>query len=301
MPSPGTPEYAPRTDAGLPSAVEAAERARLTRAGIALAVVLLSLKAYAAWRSRSLAVLSDTLNSFLDIFSYTALDWSVRQSARAPDRDHPFGHGRAEPMAGFFISIVAILLGATILRDAVSGLLFAHEDPIWNLPTVWILLSSMAAKAAIAVLYRARGRATRSPALIASFEDSRNDVLASGIALLGFALGGRADDGAGLLIGAFILHSGVRLGMENGGHLMGKAPAQEVIDGFRATAAAVPGVLGVHDIWAHFVGVRLHVEIHVEVPAEMPIREAHDVAKAVGRAVERSPDVSRVFVHADPV
>jgi zinc transporter family protein len=82
---------------------------------------------------------------------------------------------------------------------------------------------------------------------------------------------------------------------------MGKSPAGELLDRIRGAALATPGVRGVHDLRAHYVGHRVHVALHIEVDQELPTRRSHDVGGAVRHAVEALPAVDRAFVHVDPV
>lgn len=275
-------------------------KARLTAYGIALSVVLVALKGMAGWMSGSTAVISDALNSALDVFAYTALFLSVRLQNEPADLTHHYGHHRAEPLAGFLVAILAAVLGGIVLRDAFLRLI--APEPIYaSTITVGIVVFAIASKIVMGFLYRRTGRRTDSPALQAAAVDSRNDALASSVALIGLVVGGVWDSIAGLAIGAWIVISGGRIGLENIGFLMGKAPAEKFLSKLGGIAREVPGVLGTNNIRAHYVGNFLHVEIHIEVDEHLPIRQAHDVAKAVGRRLEQVEDVHVVFVHTDPV
>src|SRR5690606_35803600 len=98
---------------------------------------------------------------------------------KCPDENHPFGHRRAEPLAGLFFAVIASVLGASILRDAVLGF-FADPQPAREAPAAVLLIAvALAAKAVMAAWYYSAWGATRSPALRASFVDSRNDALSS--------------------------------------------------------------------------------------------------------------------------
>lgn len=272
----------------------------LAVAGVALSALLFAAKLWAGLTSGSVAVLSDALNSFLDVISYTIVYVGIRVHALDPDENHPFGHRRAEPLAGLVIAILAVILAVTIGRDALLHLR-APQDPEYSVWTFAILIGAGLAKALIAAFYRRAWRRTGSPALRASFVDSRNDVLATALALTGFILGGALDAAAGLAIGAWILFSGGRLGTENLRYLMGHAPTEEMLASIRRAATVVPGVQGLNDVRAHYVGDRIHVEIHIEVDGSMASREAHDIGVAVKQSIERLHLVDKAFVHIDPV
>lgn len=272
---------------------------RLTIAAVVLSVILFGFKLWAGAVSGSIAVISDALNSFLDIASYSIIALSARVQDQRPDRDHPFGHRRAEPLAGFLIAVFASLLGATIVKDAVTDLLQTSPGTRALGPTV-VLLVSIAAKVVLVSAYRREWRRTGSPALKASMVDSRNDILASALALMGFWIGGWWDNVAALLIGGWIFYAGLRIGLENTGYLMGRAPDAAVVESMRAAAAEVPGVTSCHTVRAHYVGDQVQVEVHVEVPADLSLRQAHDLGVAVQARLETMPEVLHAFVHIDP-
>ncbi|HOT37588.1 MAG TPA: cation diffusion facilitator family transporter [Candidatus Latescibacteria bacterium] len=281
---------------------QARSKSVLTGIGIGLSVLLVCLKGFAGWRSGSTAVISDAFNSVLDIISYSALYLSVRLQAKPADLTHHYGHHRAEPLAGFVIAVFAAILGGMVLRDSVLRLL--RPDPVrMSALSAIIVLFAIVSKVIIAIAYR-RGAKGGSPAMDAAAIDSRNDAMASSVALIGL-IGGAVwpylDGAAGLAIGAWILGSGVRVGLENIGFLLGKAPSKAVLEELRAVAETVPGLIGTNNIRAHYVGNSMHVEVHIEVDANLSIREAHDLAKTVGQRLERLDDVYAAFVHTDPV
>lgn len=276
------------------------QKLRMGAAGVGVSLVLFGLKTWAAVRTASAAVLSDALNAFLDVLTYSVAYVSIRVHDRQPDEDHPFGHRRAEPLAGMLFAVFASALGATVVRDAVGSVFQPAElrqDPL----SAGLLVLGIALKSAMAAWYRRGARSTGSPILRASFVDSRNDVLASVVALAGFGLGGYWDAAAALAIGCWIVGSGVRVGLENAGYLMGKAPSKDVQAAILAAAEAVPGVRGLHDLRAHYVGDRVHVELHVELDKNLSLAEAHAIGDRVRRTLEEMELVQEAFIHIDPV
>ncbi|MBE3583191.1 MAG: cation transporter [Limnochordaceae bacterium] len=272
---------------------------RLTLAGIVVAVVLLALKAWAAFRSGSISILSDALNSFLDVFSYSAIHVAVRMQNAAPDVDHPFGHRRAEPLAGLVIAILASVLGFNILNDSVTSLLSPHEVSM-STAALAVMVVAIGTKIVMAALYWRAAR-SGSPALEASFVDTRNDIFASSVALSGFLVGGHWDSAAAMVVGIWIIYSGVRVGLENIHYLMGRAPAPAIQESIRQAAASVPGVIKVNFLRAHYVGDRVDAELHINVDQALSLRQAHDISEAVRQQVEALPDLQYAFVHLDPV
>ena len=183
----------------------------------------------------------------------------------------------------------ALLSLAALISTFTFFVMFSHP-----------LAVNIAVKSGLALLYWRSYRVTQSPALQASFTDSRNDILASAGALIGLHFGGRADSLAGLAIGVFIAVQGWLLGMANLRYVMGGAPSPETLADIARTARQVEGVVGVHDVRAHYVGDVLHVELHIEVPRHLSVEQAHAIAVAVSQALERSRHIDRAFVHVDP-
>ncbi|RMF85185.1 MAG: cation transporter [Nitrospinota bacterium] len=278
------------------------QKHHLTTSGLLSSVILCALKLWAGILSGSIAVISDALNSLLDVFSYTALHLSVIVQERAPDADHHFGHRRAEPLAGFLIAILAAILGSMIIKDAFLSL-FTVQKAVhqgeWQ--ALFVLTVSILVKGILAFLYRQNWKQTQSPAVLASFVDSRNDALTSLVAFIGVVFGNLWDSVAGLCIGLWILYSGGKVGLENLGYLMGKAPPAEILALIRKEALAVPGVTGVNDLRAHFVGDLLHIEIHIEIDERRTLKEAHDIGVTVRQRLEALPHVDKAFIHIDPI
>ncbi len=273
---------------------------QLTKLGVSLSVFLFGVKLYAGIRARSTAVISDALNSLLDIFSYSAIHLSVKLQDKAPDADHPFGHRRAEPLAGFIIAIFAAILGAAIFKEAAFGLFDAHQASR-DYFAMLVMGISIFMKIGIAIAYHIAWSKSQSLALRASFVDSCNDALSSLVALIGLILGGLWDDIAGLLIGVWVLFSGVRVGLEAIGYLMGKVPDDAMMERIRQATMAIPGVTGFNDLRAHFVGDRIHVEVHIEVDDSLSLRAAHEVSMATRYRLQAFPEIDRAFIHIDPV
>ncbi|MCZ6681292.1 MAG: cation diffusion facilitator family transporter [Candidatus Poribacteria bacterium] len=276
------------------------QKEQLTRLGVVLSILLFGGKLHAGLRADSTAVLSDALNSLLDVFSYTAIHISVMLQEKAPDANHPFGHRRAEPLAGFIIAIFAAILGATIIKEAGFGFFEAHHanrDPL----ALIVMSISIVMKVGMGFAYHIAWSKSQSMALRASFVDSCNDALASLVALVGLILGRFWDDIAGLLIGGWILFSGIRVGLEAIGYLMGKVPTEEMMEKIREATMEIPGVSAFNDLRAHFVGDRIHVEIHIEVDDTLSLRKAHDVSMAVRYRLQDLREINRAFIHIDPV
>lgn len=285
--------------------------------GVLLNVLLFGGKLYAGIRAESTAVTSDALNSLLDVFSYTAIYVSVKLQEKAPDANHPFGHRRAKPLAGFIIAVFTTILGATLIKEA--GFSFLKErSGYMGFPAVQpnsvgtgyanpdscaltVMGFSIITKFGIGSSYHIAWLRLHSLVLRASFVDSYNDAFASLIAFAGLIMGGFWDNVAALLIGGWILLSDVRVGLKPIGYLMGKIPDDEMMEEIRQATMEVPGATGFNNLRAHFVGDRIHVEVHIEVDSTLPLRAAHDVSMGVRYRLQDFREIDRAFVHIDPI
>jgi len=264
---------------------------------------LFTIKFIGASLTGSLALMSDAINSFSDSVYSVAIFFAVRVSHKSPDADHPFGHHRAEPVAGLLVALLAAILGFEIIKSGVAGLM-SPEVREFSFLAVAILLVTVGLKAFMFLYFRVVSKRIRSPALAATAMDCRNDVLVSSIAMLGvvsLSTGfSNLDYIAAVAIGLFIIRSGYQIGTENIDYLMGKAPPQDIIDEIKKKAKIVKGVIGTNDIRAHYVGNYLQVEVHIEVAKDMHMDKAHSIGKKVQALVEEMPSVDKAFVHIDP-
>lgn len=269
---------------------------------IAANATLFAVKGSAAALTGSLSLASDAINSFSDTVYSVALFAAVRLSNKSADSDHPFGHHRAEPVAGLFIALLAGILGFEVVRSGVSGLMDGSVVAM-SIIGAGALIFSMSMKTAMWIYFGRVAKRLNSPALKASSFDSRNDVLISFTALIGlsgayFGLP-KLDCYGAILIGVFILYSAYKIGMENIDFLMGKKPDDAVLAEIIKSAKSVNGVKGVHDILAHYVGSYVHVQVHIDVDGGLKVKEAHDLGDRVAAAVEKVPSVDKAFIHLD--
>ena len=149
------------------------------------------------------------------------------------------------------------------------------------------------------------GKKTKSPAILASAADHKNDILISSVAIIGF-LGPKLgfiflEPVAAMLIGLWILKVGFDIGSSNLKFLMGAAPNEELLKKIRKIASEVKGVENVHDVRAHYVGTLLHVEVHIRVDRNLTVYRAHTIGKKVKKGIERLGAVDEAFIHIDPV
>ncbi|MGQ3686091.1 MAG: cation diffusion facilitator family transporter [Candidatus Loosdrechtia sp.] len=266
---------------------------------------LFFIKITAGITSNSLAVISDAVNSVTDLIASIIIFFAVKTSSKQADEGHPFGHHRAEPIAGLIVAILVGILGFEILRTSAFDLLKTDKEYHISLYTVIVLLVSIGMKFVLSVYFKKTGRTIRSPALLASSVDSRNDVYVSATALTGVVCGyygiHQIDTVMALFISFWIIYSGYKIGTQNIDYLMGKQPEPAILEEIQRKAGSIAGVTGIHDVRAHYVGNYIHVEIHISLDQHLTLTEAHGIGKNVQRAIEGMESIHKAFVHIDPI
>jgi cation diffusion facilitator family transporter len=252
----------------------------------------------------SIAIISDSLNSFTDIIASTIVFISIRSSYKGPDPEHPFGHKRAQPIAGLIVAIFTGIVGFEVITQAVTRLFTGAEIQKGLLP-ILLVVAVMVAKLGMHLYARVVAERTRSTALMASATDHRNDVLISAAVLAGVIASNLGfpifDPIVAILIGLWIIRAGFSIGQDNIKYLMGEAPPKDLMEKILLAAREVPGVLALNDVFAHYVGTTVEIEVHVNVDRRLNIEEAHAIGKKVQGAIESMDDISRAFIHIDPL
>lgn len=253
----------------------------------------------------SYALVADAVESMADIAGSLVVWSGIRVAHRPPDEDHPYGHGKAEPLAALVVSVMLVGAALGIAIEAVREIRTPHHSPAAY--TLWVLLGVIATKEILYRIGRTIARRSGSTAVLADAWHHRSDAITSLAAAIGISvalIGGEryapADDWAALFASTVILFNAVRIARAPVGELMDVHPA-EVTTRVREVARDVEGVAAVEKILARKHGRRYLVDMHVEVDPELSVREAHRIAHDVKDAVRvRLPDVLDVLVHIEP-
>ncbi|HHD10838.1 MAG TPA: cation transporter [Deltaproteobacteria bacterium] len=277
---------------------------RATLLNIGANAFLFTIKLWVALLSGSIALLSDSFNSLLDTIASIAIFICVKISDKEADEGHPFGHSRAEPIAGIMVAIFAGILGFEIIKTSIERIIVGDHVTVTTAALV-VPLVTIVLKGYMAWYFKKVGERVKSPGIIASSVDSLCDVLVSFVVvvgLVGVSWGYEYVDAiVGFVVSIWIIYTGYRIGMENIDYLMGKAPPDELLQQIKSAAVSVKGVLATNTIKAHYVGPFIHVEIHVEVPKDISTYESHRIGNEVEKAIERIDSIEKAFVHIDPV
>lgn len=272
--------------------------------GICLNILLALGKLLAGLLSGSLAMTADAMNNLTDAASSIVTLIGFRLAGQKPDADHPFGHGRAEYISGFIVSILILLVGFELGRSSVEKIF--HPTPV---TFSWVALGVLAASILVKLwmwnFNRTLGKRIASPALEATASDSLNDAVATAAVLAGTVAGqfipGPVDGLLGLAVAVFIFVAGINAARDTLSPLMGQVPDGELVENIQRTVLECPEIVGVHDLVIHDYGPgRIMASLHAEVPMDADILAAHDAIDAVERRLMEQYQVLTT-IHMDPI
>ncbi len=277
---------------------------KATLIGLLGNILLLGAKGAVARLTGSSAVYADAANSASDVAYSLLMMVGLWLSLQPADSGHPHGHRRIEPLVSLAIGGMMALAAVEAARTSVATWI-AGPQAIRSNWALAVPLITMATKGAMYLTVKRLGARAASPALLASARDHLSDVVTSLLAFLG-VLGSRviapaADPLAGLLVVPWILHNAWKVLRESVHQLIGGAASPELVQEIVARAAAVPGILAVHQVIIDYVGPQVRVDIHVNMDATRPLSEVHEVSDAVRERLEELDTVDHAFVHVEPL
>ena len=272
--------------------------------GIAINLLLSVVKLIIGLMSGAISIIADAFNNFSDIGSSAIMLAGFRIAAKPADEEHPFGHGRAEYLAGLFISAAMIFVGGELLYSSVEKII---EPEILNADNITLLILSISvvAKLFLGLFYRCAAKKINSSSINAAAIDSFTDCLATGVVIISIGswieFGVNIDGGAGIFVAIFILRGGFSSLKDILNPLLGDKPNQELIDEIKKIVMNSPEILGIHDLIIHSYGAkRIFVSIHVEMSATLELLTAHEIIDKLERKLQSTLEISAIL-HVDPV
>ena len=273
-------------------------------AGICVNILLGVVKLIIGLISGAISIVADAFNNISDVGTSAVMLAGFRIAAKPADDEHPFGHGRAEYLAGFVIAFTMIFVAGKLFYSSVEKIITPENLTVDKI-TLLVLSLTVAAKFFLGIFYRYAARKINSAAIDAAAIDSFTDCLATGVVIISIGVyiefGMNIDGGAGIFVSAFILRGGIQSLKEILNPLLGDRPNQELIDGIKKTVMDVPEILDVHDLIVHSYGAKkIFVSMHVEMPATLKLLEAHEIIDRLERRLQSKFEISATL-HVDPV
>jgi len=279
---------------------------RSTMISLLVSFGLVLIKGTAGILGNSYALIADAIESASDVLSSLILFAGLRIAAKAPDHDHPYGHGKAEPLAATVIALIMVAAALLIVVESISNILTPHPAP--KTFTLWVLGGVVLVKEVLFRFVDKVGEDSKSTAVKADAWHHRSDAITSAAAFIGISIaiiGGEgyeiADDYAALVAAVIIIINAYLVFRPALNEVMDAAPSQDLVHEVKALASRVPGVHGLDKCFVRKMGFELFVDLHVLVDGSLSVREGHDIAHEVKDAILReNPRIYDVLIHIEP-
>ena len=280
--------------------------ARLALFGMVVNFIFAAVKIVGGLVGNAYVLIADGIESALDIAGSLVIWGGLTVAARPPDKTHPYGHGKAEPIAAIVVALGVLAAAIGLAIESVREILTPHHGPAPF--TLAILVVVIVVKETLFRYVNRVGQNVESTAVQTDAWHHRSDALTSAAAFIGISvalIGGErwqsADDWAALFACAVIAANGTRLLLPAFQELMDTAPGGKIVRAICAVASSVPGVVEVEKCRARKMGLDFYVDLHAQVDGNISVHEGHEIAHRVKAAIQQSnPRVADVLVHIEP-
>lgn len=275
--------------------------------GIVCNLILCAFKITVGLITASISIVADGLNNLSDMGSSVITMIGFKMAGKPADSDHPFGHGRMEYMSAFIVAMLILLVGAELFKSSVSALVKGEAMPTYSVWAIIILAVSVLVKLWMCLFNRKLGKKIDSEALLATAQDSLNDMVTTSVILLSVGvsmlvkLPFNLDAVMGILVSLFILYSGLASAKDTLDEILGTPPDKKLINEIENTILSFKEFKGIHDLIVHNYGPgRQFASVHVEVPQDTDIVKCHEQIDLCEKLIDEKLNISLV-IHMDPI
>jgi len=253
----------------------------------------------------SIALIADGVHSLSDVSTSGVVIFGFRIAQKKPDKEHPYGHGRAEYIATLIIAILLILVGIGFIQQSIERIInletIQHGEYAIIISIIVIITAIL--KELMARYSNAIAKKIKSDVLKADAWHHRSDAISSiGVAIgivgarYGFPI---LDPIFGIIVSVIIIYVGINLVRTVSNFLIGQSPDQELIKQIKSIAQKTDNVMGIHDVSIHDYGTTKILTIHAEVDSNLPLNEAHKIADNLENNIHIKTSYSTI-IHLDP-
>jgi cation diffusion facilitator family transporter len=274
--------------------------------GIIFNILLAVIKVVVGVVGSSYALVADGIESTMDIFSSFILLFGLRVASKAPDQDHPYGHGKAEPIAAAVVALSLTVAVIMIVTESIENIRTPHGTPAAY--TLAILGMVIAIKEGLYRYVSRSGKELGSKAIEAEAQHHRSDMISSSAAFVGITIaliGGKgyesADDWAAIVAAGVIAYNAYHIMMPALAEIMDTAPQGELVNDIKETASKIEGVRDVEKCIVRKMGFEYYVDLHIEVDPHITVFEGHEIAHRVKTALlDSTLRIYDVLIHVEP-
>ncbi len=264
------------------------------------------IKGLAGFFGNSYALIADGIESTTDIFASFLVLFGIKYSNRPADENHPYGHGRAEPLITFLVVGFLITSATVIAYESIANIQAPHDLPkSW---TLFVLGAIIIWKEYSFQTVMKRSIETNSSSLKADAWHHRSDAITSVAAFIGISIAlilGKgyesADDWAALFASCFIFYNSYLIFRPALGEIMDEHLYDDLIEHIRIVAATVEGIIDTEKCFIRKSGMKYHVDLHAIVSAEISVKEGHQLAHILKDTLRKEiPELGHVLIHIEP-
>ncbi len=269
---------------------------------IALALV----KGITGVLGNSYALVADAIESVSDVFASLLVLFGLKYASRPADQNHPYGHGRAEPLVTFIVVGFLVVSAVVIAYESIDNINTPHDLP--KAYTLWVLAAIILVKELFYRIVIYRSRQTGSTSLKADAWHHRSDAITSLTAFIGISVAlimGKgyetADDWAALFASGFILYNAYLIFRPALGEIMDEHFYDDMVKQIREIAAKVEGIADTEKCLVRKAGMKYHVDLHATVSGSITVKQGHDIAHRLkDRLKHELPQLADVLIHIEP-
>ena len=264
------------------------------------------IKGIAGFFGNSYALIADAIESTADIFSSFLVLFGLKYASRPADKNHPYGHGRAEPLITFLVVGFLITSATIIAYESIKNIGTPHELPkIW---TLFVLIPLIIWKEISFQLVIRKAKETNSSSLKADAWHHRSDAITSIAALIGISIAlyfgngyETADDWAALFASGFILYNSYKIFRPALGEIMDEHLYDDLVADIRKVSLSCAGVVATEKCFVRKAGMKYHVELHAIVQADITVKYGHEIAHNLKDTLLNDiPQLGHVLIHIEP-
>ncbi|WP_235048339.1 cation diffusion facilitator family transporter [Arcticibacter svalbardensis] len=279
---------------------------RTTQLGIVVSIILVFVKAAGGHFGHSYALIADATETGADIVSSLLLWVGLRYSLKPADERHPYGHGKAEPLAAILISLFLVVAAVWIGFNAIHFINTPHEGP--RVFTLWILILVIGIKEALYKYVLKVGKELNSQAVKADAFHHRSDAITSVAAFIGIVIaifGGKgfevADDWAALIASFLIVYNAYNILKPAFDEIMDSAPSNEIVNQVRNIAQNVKDVSAIEKCYVRKMGFDYFIDLHILVNADLTVSDGHTIAHMVkDKLMKSNTHIKGAIIHVEP-
>lgn len=254
----------------------------------------------------SYALIADAIESTTDIFSSFLVLAGLKYSSRPADKNHPYGHGRAEPLITFLVVVFLVVSATVIAYESIQNIGAPHELPQ---PYTLIVLGAIIVWKEISYRFVVKkSEETKSSSLKADAWHHRSDAITSIAAFVGISIAlffGKgyesADDWAALFASGFIFYNSYLIFRPALGEIMDENVYTDIADRIKEVSKNVEGIIDTEKCYIRKSGMKYHVDLHATVKANLTVQEGHQIAHNLkSRLIQKMPELADVLIHIEP-